>query len=358
MNELAVKEPRDMTAEELGGEIRMLGMQMARMTVDYGCEIGRRLVAAKEKVPHGEWLNWLETETGLSRSTAARMMKIYEQYGDPQSCLFGASANVATLKNLSISNALRLLSVPEEEREEFAAKVDAEHISARELEQAIRERDEARKALSEEREAAEGTEIKIAEAQEKAAEALEKLKDEREKRRDAEAELKELKSRPVEVAVQTVVDEDAVKRAAEDARAAEKQKNAAVIAALRDQLDAAEKQKKDAEEKAAKAKEKAKTAAEAAKKEAEDAAAKARAEAEQAKKEAEELRKKLISAESGAGEAAIFAKAAQENFFAAINKIEEIGGRNEDTARKLADGIISILEELTEAARELRKGME
>lgn len=349
MNELTVKEPKDMTAEELGGEIRMLTQQAKTILLNYGIQIGYRLYLAKEKVEN--FAEWVERETEFSKSSAYRYIQLYTEYGSAQGGLFGVENVFPTLGKLSISNALRLLSVPEEEREEFAAKVDAEHISARELEQAIRERDEARKALEE-------AEQTIKDYSEENVQLTDDLA-------DAEKKVKELASRPVEVAVQTVVDEDAVKRAAEDARAAEMQVSNARLAAMRKeldtyrkQLDEAEKKEKAARERAEKEREKAKTAAEAAKKEAEDAAAKARAEAEQAKKEAEELRKKLISAESGAGEAAIFAKAAQENFFAAINKIEEIGGRNEDTARKLADGIISILEELTEAARELRKGME
>lgn len=340
MNELVMKEPKEMTAEELGGEIRMLTGQARGMILSYGIQIGYRLKLAHEKVgPHG-WAEWLKNETGFSRPTASRLEKVFDGYGG-QIGLFGVENNFSTLKNISVSNALRLLAVPEEERESFAEEVDAEHISARELEQAIKERDEARKALKD-------TEDELARSEKLRGALCDEQAGMREK-------IRELEHRPVEVAVQ--VDEEAVKRAAEDARAAEKQENAAVIAALRDRLDAAEKQKKAAEEKAAKAKEKAQTAAETAKKEAEDAAANARAEAEQAKKEAEELRKRLISAESGAGEAAIYAKAAQENFFAALNKIDDIRDKNEVVARRLAEGILSILSELTVAAEELRKGI-
>lgn len=45
-----------------------------------------------------------------------------------------------------------LLKVPEDEREEFAAEHDVEHLSARDMEKLIRERDAAQAAA----EAAEG----------------------------------------------------------------------------------------------------------------------------------------------------------------------------------------------------------
>ena len=45
-----------------------------RITLLCGIEIGRRLVEAKEMLQHGEWLPWLEKETGFSTSSAQRYM--------------------------------------------------------------------------------------------------------------------------------------------------------------------------------------------------------------------------------------------------------------------------------------------
>lgn len=127
--------------EALGAEIRNLTTQARSMTVYFGVEIGRRLAAAKSMVPYGTWGEWLKKETEFSQSTATRFMRVFEEYGDAQIGIFGAVAESSTLQNLSISNALRLLALPAEEREEFAEEVDAEHLSARELEKVIRERD-------------------------------------------------------------------------------------------------------------------------------------------------------------------------------------------------------------------------
>ena len=143
MNEMTVvrKEIEELTPGELGSEIRLLTQQARRMALSYGIQIGYRLKVAHEKVgPHG-WAAWLKQETEFSAAAASRFEKLYEGYGDAQGSLFGVKNNFPTLENLSVSNALRLLAVPEEEREQVAAEVDAEHLSARELEKALAERD-------------------------------------------------------------------------------------------------------------------------------------------------------------------------------------------------------------------------
>ena len=328
MNEINITDAmQQMSPAELGGEIRLLSAQMARVTLDYGCEIGHRLTVAKEKVPHGEWLNWLEVETGLSRATASRFMKIYEEYGSRQESLFGVSANVATLQHLSVSKALRLLAVPEEEREEFAAEVDAEHISTRELERAIRERDEA-KARSEELMEELKTTAEEAEKNEAIIDGLQQaLQNEQDK-------VKELESRPVEVAVQE--DKEAIRKAAEAARKAAEKKTAGEIAGLKEKLRLAEQQAKANASEIGRSEER--IWAEAKK-------------AEEARKEAEELRKQIAAAESGAGEVKIYCRNAQEAFFAALDKITEIHTEKPDAAGKMLEGLTAIVEGLGEEIR-------
>lgn len=207
----AVDVPR--SPETLGSEIRYLSAQAKSMTVWFGVEIGKRLAEAKEMVGHGGWLDFLKNETEFSSSSAGRFMQIAREYG-------GKTSNFPTLGNLSVSNALRLLAVPEDEREEFAQTVDAEHLSSRELEQAIRERDEARKALEEAQSAA----VQLTERTEKQAE-----------------QIRELENRPVEVAVQVADPAEIEKAVAEALSAAEKKHKAA--------LDSAERLRKAAEKK-------------------------------------------------------------------------------------------------------------
>ena len=230
MNEMEIRR----TPEVVGAEIRSLTTQAKCITLWYGIEIGRRLCEAKELVENGKWLIFLERATEFSQPSASRFMRLYNEYGAEQGSLFGAESKYSTLNNLSISNALRLLELPENEREEFAKANDAEHISSRELERLIREKKEAEEQLQaadeghalamaelqEQLDAAEErartAEREAAQAKNRAAEAAAPFE---ERIRELEQENKELSERPVEVAVQ--VDEKAVQEAAALARAKE-----------------------------------------------------------------------------------------------------------------------------------------
>ena len=147
-NEIMVpmKDQRDIST--VTTEIRTLHRQAQRMILGYAIEIGRRLTEAKEMLPHGQWGEWLKTEVEFSQSTAQNFMRIFAEYGDSQTSLFG-DAKSQTLGNLPYTHALKLLAVPAEERVEFVAEHHADELSSRELEKLIRERDEARKRVSE-----------------------------------------------------------------------------------------------------------------------------------------------------------------------------------------------------------------
>jgi hypothetical protein len=48
----------------------------ARKTVEHAERCGRALLAAKEKIPHGQWLGWLGTNFDYSQVTASQYMRI------------------------------------------------------------------------------------------------------------------------------------------------------------------------------------------------------------------------------------------------------------------------------------------
>ena len=302
MSELTAAPAR--TLEQVTAEIRFLDAQAGRLVMGHALEIGRRLTEAKELVPYGEWGSYLEKELHYSQSTADKLMKVFQEFGASQMGLFGPEVDSETFTNLTYSKALALLSVPREERESFLREVDAESMSTRELREAIRERDEARKAL----EAAESREKEAREELAETAEMLDKTLDERNARgvlvREREEqlqaldkELAELKSRPVEVAVQQP-DPDAVEKLA--AKLANKAKEELEQQAAKEVGAAEEKAAKAAEE-LKRAKEKARAEREKLEgqlKEAEGKLAAAageadRAEAEKLRAEAEDLRKQL-----------------------------------------------------------------
>lgn len=240
MNEIQTQRTPDI----IGAEIRGLTQQAKTMTLWFGIEIGRRLTEAKEMLEHGQWLAYLKEQTEFSRSSAGRLMTLYKEYGAAQTSLFGAEANYPTLNNLSISNALRLLAVPEDEREEFAAEHDVEHMTAGELDELIKQRDEAeqRAAKAEEQvqQAADGA-AKADEQYQKAKQELhllrEKLGNAEAQKAAAEKELSELRERPVEVAVE--VDEKAVEEAVTAARAKNDAEWAEKMAKVKNELSEA-----------------------------------------------------------------------------------------------------------------------
>lgn len=145
-NEIA-KQPRNI--EVVTSEIRDLCKEAQRTMLLYAVEIGRRLVEAKEILPHGEWGEWLKNEVSFSQSTANKHMQLFEAYGNRQTSLFGAELNSETFTNLSYSQALKLLAIPEDERENFAKENDIENKSTRDIDKLIKERDEALKTAEE-----------------------------------------------------------------------------------------------------------------------------------------------------------------------------------------------------------------
>lgn len=226
MNEMEIKR----TPEVIGAEIRSLTTQARSITLWYGIEIGRRLTEAKEMVNHGEWLSFLEQQTEFSQPTASRFMRLYKEYGADQSSLFGAESKYSSLNNLSISNALRLLALPEDEREEFAAEHDLENKSTREVEALIREKTALEQQL---KEAKEGQALALAEAMAERDSSQAELHTTAEQLKTARERIRQLEERPTEVAVER--DEEAIRTAAASARLeakieAEKAADAAIAA--------------------------------------------------------------------------------------------------------------------------------
>ena len=117
--------------------------QKERALLSNYIEIGRRLVEAKAQLLHGEWGAWLKKKE-YSQSTANNFMPLFREYGAEQQSLWGAQAKSQTFEKLTYSKALKLLALPtEEEREQFMSENDVEHMSVRELNEALKARNEA-----------------------------------------------------------------------------------------------------------------------------------------------------------------------------------------------------------------------
>ena len=132
------------TPDILAAEIRTIKNQTGRMVLNASIEVGRRLTEAKAKLPHGSWGEYLKNEVDYSPSKAQNLMRVFREYGSDQQSLFGGEAKSQTFGNLTYSKALSLLAIPdEEERERFAVENDVEHMSVRELNEALKARNEA-----------------------------------------------------------------------------------------------------------------------------------------------------------------------------------------------------------------------
>ena len=325
MNEL--KEKR--TPELIGAEIRMYVDTGRRLSLLCGIEIGRRLAEAKEMLGHGEWLPWLERETEFSDRSAARYMKLFDEYGASQQGLFGPETNSPTLSNLPISKALALLSVPESDRIEFAEEVDAEHISVRELEKKIQEREDQLKAAEQELKAV----LQDQEGNEKA------LNDARARIRELAALNEELEKRPVEVAVETVRDEEAIREAAAAAKAEAEKQNERAQEGLKKQLADAEKKLAAAERE----RDKLKQSAESAGSEAQKKADEANREVERIRAELEEARKQLKASDSDVVAFGIWFNNIQSEWNSMMKELRNVEAKDAEKGAKLRAAVQQLM---------------
>ena len=203
--------------------------------------IGQRLIEAKSMLPHGEWLPWLTEQVEFSERTAQNFMRLAREWSNPHA-----------VADLGARKALMMLALPADERDKFMAEnhiVDGEEksvidMTSRELEKAIRERDEANKAAEAARADAKDAEESRSkmEADMAALKNLQKSAQEAEEqaRRELEsvrAELKKLQDKPVDVAVMEV-DQKALEKARAEA-----------VAGMQDKLDRAKAARDKANEK-------------------------------------------------------------------------------------------------------------
>ena len=290
------------TIEAITGEILELKQRGGEVILD----IGRRLLEAKGMLPHGEWLPWLNERVEFSERTAQKFMRLAQKWSNP-----------SALADLGATKALMLLALPEEEREEFVEDHNVIDMSARQLEQAIRERDEARKAAEAAKADASAAEQARAKMEADMAVVNASLAAAREEKQKAdqeaarlENELAALKARPVEVAVETVVDPEAIAKAREEA-----------VAEIKAKLDKAREAKKRAEDR---------------QKIAEDALEQARLQLEE---QAKAEKKAALGADKDLAQFDLLFDQAQE----AVNKMRgilmKVRGRDEASAGKLANAM-------------------
>lgn len=321
--------------EMVTSDIKYAQRQGARQLLSNMIEIGRLLVEAKSMVPYGEWGKYLQEELDYRQSTANNLMKLYQEYGDNQESFFGSLQNSQAFGNLSYTQALALLALPAEERAEFVEKNDVAEMSTRQLEQAIKERNEAIAArdenlreyqrLQEENEritagmveAADKLEVlqeaerlakqEASAAQKKITELQGKLTKAKEGERSARAALKEAKEKPeipetMMESLRAEVAADAAKKATED---------------LQKQLDTLTKEKAEADRKAA-----------------------------DARTKLEAAQKALALASPGAAVFKAMFEQVQQDFKKLGDALEAVKQEDPETGAKLQGAVMKLLEKL------------
>ena len=280
--------------------------------------IGRCLIEAKEQLPHGEGLPWLNERVEFSERTARNFMRLAREWSNRQA-----------LADLGAAKALTLLALPPEEREQFVEEHNVVDMTSRQLQQAIKERDEARAAAEHaqaDAAAAEQARAKMADDMRLLNARLEGSREDRDQAirdrekaiQDAdrlEKELEELKNRPVDVVVETVVDQKAIDKARAEA-----------VAEMRAKLDVAKAAKSKAEEK---------------RKAAEEALAAAREQLERLRREDKRAE---LSADKDLAQFELLFGQAQET----VNKMHgillKVKSRDEDAAGRLGKALRALAE--------------
>ena len=194
------------TPEVIAAEINSIKEQTRKVVLYNSIEIGRKLVEAKELVPHGEWGNWLEEAVDYSKSTANNLMKIFEEYGSDQITLLDNNLKSQAFGNLNYSQAVLLLGLPSDDREKFVEENKVDEMSTRELKKAIadlkkanKEKDNALKERDEAMEKLNALEESNRILEETFNEGAEERKSLEEKVKKLEKEIEEVKtSKPVE----------------------------------------------------------------------------------------------------------------------------------------------------------------
>lgn len=222
-------------------------------------ELGRRFKEAKSMLPHGEWGVWLEEKVEFSQSTVNNYMKIFEEYGSEQISLFGATPLSQSIEKLNYTQAIKLLAIPKEEREEFIEQNDVENLSVRELDKIIKERDEAIKKAEEAEKRAtelegykkqiEDSESRIIQAETDRLTAIDDLKEAEQKLKDLEESLKKEKQKNKDLKDNPKVPQakvDEIEKSAKEKATQEMQKQ---INDLKEQIAKANKEKQGFEQK-------------------------------------------------------------------------------------------------------------
>jgi len=116
-------------------EINTIKAHTNKVLLHSAVEIGKRLKEAKEMVGHGNWKSWLETEVSYSQRTASNLMRIYDEYGP----LMIENQIGNSIADLGYTQAIAILKLDFESREDFLIVNDVSEMSIRDIEAEVKQ---------------------------------------------------------------------------------------------------------------------------------------------------------------------------------------------------------------------------
>lgn len=125
MNGIMTREETGLMAlDRLAAEARFYS-ESAAMSI---LQLGRVLTEAKPQLEHGAWAGWVRENTDMSLRSAQMCMQAYRRYG-----------NNAAFAGIDRSKLFKLMALPEGRDERFVAEHDVNAMTAREVEEAVRQ---------------------------------------------------------------------------------------------------------------------------------------------------------------------------------------------------------------------------
>ena len=118
-----------LSVEQLTMEAKFYFAQMGQNAIEFG----KRLIAIKKKLAHGDWQDWLKNNFSMSIRTAQRLIAVADRFGKTTPVSF-----------LNYSQMLALVSLPAGEEEKFLAAMDEkgtpfENMTKREANSAVKD---------------------------------------------------------------------------------------------------------------------------------------------------------------------------------------------------------------------------
>ncbi len=127
------------TPEVIAAEIRYIKERVASEVANGAFEIGRKLCEVKDKIPHGEWGQWLRDNVDYSETTAQDAMRLYPEYGSEQINILLGTSPADLFGGVAPSKLLAMAPLCDEERARLVISGEVDQLSVRDIKALVAE---------------------------------------------------------------------------------------------------------------------------------------------------------------------------------------------------------------------------